>query len=205
MVYRDSHDKTLEDYPRPSVAVDTAVLTVAPDGRLSVIVVGTRLPGTFLHEDEILADAVLRSLRTKASIEGLQPRQLHVFDHPRRDDRGWVLSVAHMDAVPAARLSPNATLHLLPVAELPTLDYDHNTIVELAVAELRADYRAAPDPSGLLDKPLTLRELHQLHEAVAGEALQRDTFRRGMLAKLVATGERSAGGMGKPAELYRRG
>jgi len=33
--YRDSAEHTLTDYPRPSVAVDTAVLTVTPhpDGR----------------------------------------------------------------------------------------------------------------------------------------------------------------------------
>ena len=29
----------------------------------------------------------------KAHIEGLSPRQLHVFDDPRRGDRGWVMSV----------------------------------------------------------------------------------------------------------------
>ena len=28
----------------------------------------------------------------KAHIEGLSPRQLHVFDDPRRGDRGWVRS-----------------------------------------------------------------------------------------------------------------
>ena len=29
----------------------------------------------------------------KAHIEGLSPRQLHVFDEPRRGDHGWVMSV----------------------------------------------------------------------------------------------------------------
>ena len=48
---------------------------------------------------ETLADAVKRSLRDKAGVRGLQPRQLHVFDDPDRDDRGWVLSVAHVDVV----------------------------------------------------------------------------------------------------------
>lgn len=203
MVYRDSHKKSLDDYPRPSVAVDTAVLTV-DGGELSVLLVGNRLPGTFLHPGERLSDAVLRSLREKAGIEGLRPRQLHVFDDPQRDPRGWVLSVAHVDAVPVSRIPTNDLHQLVPIGELPALDYQHDEIVALALAELRTGYRAGPDPAQMLSEPFTLRELHALHEAVAGELLQRDTFRRAMLPALVATGERSAGGMGKPAELFRR-
>ena len=61
---------------------------------------GWALPGTFLHAGETLADAVNRSLREKANVRGLHPRQLHVFDDPERDDRGWVLSVAHVAVVP---------------------------------------------------------------------------------------------------------
>src|SRR5690606_17936224 len=97
----DSTGKRLVDYPRPSVAVDTAVLAVV-DGVLQVVTVddardgSRRLPGTFLHEGEQLADAVRRSLAVKAGVTGLEPVQLQVFDAVNRDDRGRVLSVAHM-------------------------------------------------------------------------------------------------------------
>lgn len=203
MAYRDSHGKTLADYPRPSVAVDTAVLTVA--GELCVVLVDSdgepRLPGTFVHPGETLRDAALRALREKARIEGLSPRQLHVFDAIGRDDRGWVLSVAHVDAVPASRL---AGLFLTPVAALPHLKYDHDDIIARAVEHLRAAYREHPDPAGLLAEPFTIRALQGLHEAVAGEPLMRDTFRRTMLPHLEATGAREEGTVGKPAGLYRR-
>lgn len=200
MEYRDSHGRTLEEYPRPSVAVDTAVLTVPPGGELTVVLIdGRRLPGTFLHQGERLQDAVLRSLREKAAIVGLRPQQLRVFDATDRDDRGWVISVAHLDVVPVDRLANAA---LVPVAELPPLLYDHSHIVELAVATLRDEYAAAPDPRGLLPEPFTLRALHRLHQSVAGRELQRDTFRRGVLEQLVATGEKETGGVGKPAQLF---
>src|SRR6478609_2637441 len=121
--YRDSIGRSLSDYPRPSVAVDTAVLTV--DTALGLVVLEVRrptgtgwaLPGTFLYEGETLADAVDRSLRMKANVRGLHPRQLHVFDDPRRDDRGWVLSVAHIDVVRPDQLAsrfPQKT-RLVPV------------------------------------------------------------------------------------------
>src|SRR5258705_13815614 len=93
--YRDAGGRSLSDYPRPSVAVDTAVLTL--DTALGVVVLEVRpptgtgwaLPGTVLHEGQTLADAVDRALRMKANVRGPHPRQLHVFDDPGRDDRGW--------------------------------------------------------------------------------------------------------------------
>ena len=211
----DDAGKSLEDYPRPSVAVDTAVLTVTDVGQLSVLLAHTneavrageeqwRLPGTFLHEGETLAAAVLRSLRVKAGVEGLAPRQLHVFDEPTRDDRGWVLSVAHFDVVQAGELAISPGARFVPIDELPALTYDHDSIVEFAVEALRADYRRAPDPAGLLNEPFTMSALRAVHEAVAGERFLPDTFRRSMLLQLVATGEYARAGRGRPAELYRR-
>jgi 8-oxo-dGTP diphosphatase len=207
--YRDSHNLTLADYPHPSVAVDTAVLTVPADSALSVLLVrsgdGWRLPGTFLHQGERLADAVLRSLHTKAGITGLSPRQLRVFDDPYRDDRGWVLSVAHLDAVPASRLAIDEQIaRLVPVTAVPALPYGHEEIIKLAVATLRADYAGRPDPAGLLSEPFSLRDLQLLHESVAGAALPRDTFRRAMAPQLRATGETVQGAVGKPARLFVR-
>jgi 8-oxo-dGTP diphosphatase len=199
--------RPLESYPRPSVAVDTAVLTV--DEVLSVLLVeavdGWRLPGTFLHEGETLANAVLRSLRMKAGVTGLRPKQLHVFDDPKRDDRGWVLSVAHLDAVPTSELAIDTSIaRITPVDELPPLPYGHEVIVARAVDELRAEYREHPDPRGLLREPFSLRDLQWMHEAVAGTELPRDTFRRAMEPQLLPTGETGLGSVGKPARLFTR-
>jgi len=205
--YRDSHNRALTDYPRPSVAVDTAVLTVPPGAALSVLLVRTgnewRLPGTFLHEGERLADAVLRSLQVKAGVSGLSPRQLHVFDDPARDNRGWVLSVAHLDVVPWSRLTIDESLaKVVPVADAGALPYGHNDILDQAVASIRSSYATTPDPAGLLEHPFTLRQLQQLHETIAGEPLMRDSFRRAMEPQLVATGDVAAGTVGKPARLF---
>ncbi|WP_299562908.1 NUDIX domain-containing protein [uncultured Mycolicibacterium sp.] len=210
--YRDSSGRTLADYPRPSVAVDAAVLTLAPEAGLVVLQVrrdrgrGWALPGTFLHPGETLADAVDRALRTKAGISGVHPRQLRVFDDPERDDRGWVLSVAHVAVVPAERLArrfPDRT-RLMPVQAPGRLVYDHAEIIALAVAEVRGRYRADPDPDHLLGDEFTLRQLRSVHEAIAGHPLQRDTFRRAMEPKLIPTGVTVTTGRGRPAELFRR-
>ena len=210
--YRDSSGKTLDDYPRPSVAVDTALLTLDGDRGLVVLEVrrnngrGWGLPGTFLHEGETLAKAVDRSLRQKAGVAGLQPRQLYVFDDPDRDDRGWVLSVAHIDVIPVDRLASRHvdSTRLAPVDSPGQLPYDHRKIIELAVDHLRSRYDESPDPDHLLDDEFTMLELRLAHEAIAGRPLQRDWFRRTMEPQLVPTGEMAAGTRGRPAELFRR-
>ncbi len=212
--------ESLLDYPRPSVAVDTAVLTVC-GGALQVLLIRRgaghksgewSLPGTFVHAGETLAQAVLRSLDSKAGVRGRSPRQLLVFDDPERDERGWVMSVAHLDVVPCAELEgaiSGSEVRLAPVAGAtsddgePALPYDHAAILRVAVDAVRAEYRDRPDPRGLLGEGFTLKELRELHEAVLGETLQRDTFRRAMAAALLATGRMSDGGKGRPAALFR--
>lgn len=211
-MYRDSSGRTLADYPRPSVAVDTALLTLDPGLDLAVLQVrrpngaGWALPGTFLHKGERLADAVDRSLRVKAGVRGLHPRQLHVFDEPDRDDRGWVLSVAHVDVVRADRLASRfaTDTRLVPVSSPGRLPYGHGGIIARAVDDIRSQYAREPDPDRLLGDEFTLRELRLTHEAVAGQALQRDWFRRAMEPHLVATGTTTTGTRGRPAELFQR-
>lgn len=221
----------LDRFPRPSVAVDVAVMTVTDAGELAVLVLrrnGDRagawaLPGRFLRERERLADAVAATLEdkcglTRATLAGRTPRQLHVFDDPARDDRGWVLSVAHLLVLPQERLAPavqgSDDLALAPLrrgrAVLPdrqkALPYGQDEIVARAHADLRREYRQTPDPERFLDvDAFTLSELADVHFAVLGkEHWAIDTFRRKMSRQLRDTGEVTRGGPGRPAALFRR-
>lgn len=221
--FRDSSGRALTDYPRPSVAVDTAVMTVIPgiDGvaaRLCVLLVrrpaspttvrpGWALPGSFVHEGERLEDAVRRSLADKAGVTGRNPQQLHVFDDPARDDRGWVLSVAHLEVLANDELealrNPDAT-RIAPVPSSLRLPYDHSAIINLAIERLRQEYRTQPDPRGLLPGVFTIADLRAVHEAVAGRSLQKDTFRRQMMDRLVERPLAASGRVGRPARLFAR-
>jgi ADP-ribose pyrophosphatase YjhB (NUDIX family) len=196
--------KALADYVHPSIAVDTAVLTVDA-GRLMVALLNDvdtrpRLPGTFVREGELLADAVRRSLLQKLRVTGLSPKQLHVFDDPNRDPRGWVFSVAHIAVVPVSQL---VDVPLTPVDEARSLAFDHDPMLAMAVAQLRADYAEHPDPWHLLET-FTLRELRKLHEAIDPDTLMRDSFRRLMEPQLIDTGRMTIGSIGKPSRVFRR-
>lgn len=99
----------LEQYPRPSLAVDPAVLSVS-DGQLWTVLwrrqhapfIGEwALPGVFVAEQEELEAAALRGLRTKLGLNiSLKPEQLFAWTKPGRDPRGWVATVAYYALVP---------------------------------------------------------------------------------------------------------
>lgn len=196
--------RALTDYPRPSVAVDTAVFTVVADQLCVVLVEGPhrrrRLPGTFLYEGETLVDSVRRSLREKAGIATGSPRQLRVFDEPDRDERGWVLTVAHAMALPEHEVPREL---VVPIDLADPLDFDHGHILAVAVERIRGDYATQPDPWGLMPPRFTLRELLLVHSAVDPTTPHRDTFRRMMEPLLEETGEFSSGSVGKPSRYFR--
>lgn len=223
-MWRDADGRTLQDYPHPLVAVDVVLLTVVqndPHPTLAVLLHRPQagfakgqwcLPGTFVHPDELLAGAALRALREKVGVAGERPSQLTVFDALDRDVRDRVLSVAHVDLVPAGRLTglrPDCTL--APVVgervelpgDQPALPYDHEAIVAEAVGWARAAHVRGPDPCRLLGPEFPLSVLQRLHEAVAGTRLVKDTFRRGVLDALEPSGRERTGTVGRPAALYR--
>ena len=219
----------LEQYPAPHLAVDVAVMTVPPEGPLSVLLVrrsGDRdgmwaLPGRFVRERERLAQSVAITLEEKvglspASLRGLAPRQLHLFDDPDRDDRGWVMSAAHLLTLPYERVAVALQSEAVMLARIDgvraivpgqrRLPYGQDAIVEFAVEEMRLLYSTQPDPEGLIaESEFTLAQLRDVHTAVLEADWQIDTFRRHMIPQLVDTGRRSEGGVGRPAALYRRG
>src|ERR1700712_2875162 len=228
--WKDSTDRSLRDYPQPSIAVDIAVLTVpAPlteKSQLHVLIHRRRdgfaegnwaLPGTLLHKRERLPKAELRALRLKTRVEGVTPVQLEVFDDPDRDSRGGVLSVAHAALLPyeplAAAIAGNDDATLVPVqegglAQLPDrqrrLPFDHERIVELASAWAAREYAVATDPYGLLAAPFTLTQLRQVHQAVEGRRWQKDVFRRRVDGTLQQVGGQAVVTTGRPAALLEK-
>ena len=224
----------LSAWERPSVAVDI-VLLGADRGGLSVAVYQRAehpakgryaLPGGFVRLDESLDHAAARLLRGKAGLKGVFIEQLYTFGAPGRDPRGRVIAVGYYALVDAARLervrrAPGARVASVRVPwpgetggpvdvldeagnDLP-LAFDHADVVGMAVKRIRGKLDYTPLGFQLLPTEFTLRALQDVHEAVRGEAVNKDSFRRRMLASgfLEATGAHERDATHRPAELYR--
>jgi 8-oxo-dGTP diphosphatase len=226
-------DPAIASFRGPHVAVDVALFTVIQgeytrDNRLAFLLHRRQygiaknewaLPGRMVRERERLDDAVQIALHEKCGIKGIKPKQLHVFDEPTRDERGWVMSVAYAttqtegvvnevlennQSLALGFVEPRATLRL----ELPDgqnlLPFEQDEIVNLGVETLRRRYASRPDPDRLLGSTFTLYQLRKIHEAIQGEEFDKDLFRRRMEPRLEPTSLRSSGSLGKPAQLFKR-
>lgn len=122
-----------------------------------------------LHSGERLADAAERALRDEAGLAGAAFRQLAMFDDPQRDDRGWVISMAHTAVLPASALPVDAAL--VPVSDghaTEGLLFDYADMVRLAVKDLRDRYAEQVDPDRLLGEQFTVLQLNELYRVVVG-------------------------------------
>jgi 8-oxo-dGTP diphosphatase len=212
--------------------VDVALLTAA-EGALHTLVVRRTehpargrwaLPGGFVGLDEPLDASAARVLAQKTGLRGVFLEQLYTFGDPGRDPRTRVVSVAYYALVDAARLAAAGREGVArgrlevpwegetggPVelagegAPLP-LAFDHADILGMAVKRLRGKLDYTPIGFQLLPGAFTLLDLQRVHETVLGRPLNKDSFRRRMLAsgQLEATGESQKDVDHRPAELYR--
>ncbi len=193
------------------------------------------LPGGFVQINESLEEAALRVLRQKAGLEGRvggagreglgQPpvylEQLYTFGRPERDPRGRVISVAYYALVEASFLQEipeERMLFRLRLVEEEgraeifdgkhkrySLAFDHAEILAVAIQRVRGKLGYTAIGFELLPERFTLRELQHVYESILQRKLNKDSFRRKMLASglLQATGELEKGTGFRPAELYR--
>lgn len=222
-------------FERPSVAVDVSLLAVREGALVCWLVrrrehphrARWALPGGFVRMKESLQDAAARVLAEKSGVRNVFVEQLFTFGALERDPRTRVISVAYYALIDVARLEP-----LLPargedvcIAELKVpwaeetggpvdalvegkpvrLAFDHAEQLGMAVKRLRGKLAYAPIGFQLLPEQFTLRELQLIHEAVLGHSVNKDSFRRKMLAsgQLEATGELQSEVGHRPAEMYR--
>lgn len=187
------------------------------------------LPGSFVGFEESLDAAAQRVLKQKAHLNSAFIEQLYTFGNVRRDPRTRVISVAYFALVPATELraalqsAGGAPLALATLvvpwkgeaggavearaedgAHLP-LAFDHASILGMAVTRLRGRLRYSPIAYGLLPQEFTLRMVQDVHEAILDRALNKDAFRRRLLAagEVKPTGQLEKNVGHRPAEIYR--
>ena len=231
--FLESYDEAA--FERPSVAVDVVLVTTHAGQLQALLTRRKEhpfqgrwaLPGGFVGVAESLDQAVARVLREKAHLDDVFTEQLYTFGAVDRDPRTRVISIAYyalvdheqltlaLDGDPDLLLAPLEVpwsgLEGEPVHALGTdgtrvdLAFDHATILGVVVQRLRGKIDYAPIGFELLPDRFTLRQLQGVYESVLGHTLNKDSFRRRMVASrfIEPTGEREQGVLHRPAELYR--
>jgi len=219
-------------FARPSVAVDVAIVTHS-EGQLRALVYerdehpamgAWALPGGFVGIDEALDSAARRVLADKAGVDNVYLEQLFTFGRVDRDPRTRIITVAHTALVPFERLAHlNGGTWLAPIVvpwegesggpimllgrdgERIELAWDHAEILGAAVQRMRGKLDYSNIAFSLLPPAFTLRQLQKLHETISGRSMNKDSFRRRLIASglVESTGTRQSEVGHRPAALYR--
>lgn len=182
-------------YPRPALAVDCVVFGYDEE-TLRVLLIqrvgepfadSWALPGGFVRPEESVGDAALRELEEETGVKRLYLEQLYTFGDVDRDPRERVVSVAYFALVKLSAHAVRAATDARDAAwfaadELPSLAFDHERIVEMALERLRGKVRYRPIGFELLAKKFTLTQLQRLYEVVLGCDLDKRNFRKRVLS-----------------------
>lgn len=206
-------------YPRPALTVDCVVFGFDAQATLQVLLIQRDLPpyqgqwafpGGFVEQDESLEVAARRELQEETGVEDIFLEQLYTFGAPDRDPRDRVVSVAYYALVSLADHPLQANTDARDAAwfaleELPSLAFDHQQILDVAIARLRGKVRYEPIGFELLPEKFTLTQLQKLYEIILGRSLDKRNFRNKLLKMdvLVALEETQTGVAHRAARLYR--
>lgn len=207
------------EYPRPSVTVDCVVFGLDESSQLKVLLVRRSrdpfagcwaLPGGFIEMEEDLEAAALRELQEETGVRDIFIEQLYTFGTPGRDPRGRVISIAYFALVnlpdhPISAASDADSANWFPMRDLPDLAFDHQQILDTAMARLQAKVRYQPIGFELLPEQFTLSQLQQLYETILGleDGLNKRNFRtRIMRMGVLREVGKQEGVAHRPATLY---
>ena len=142
--------------------------------------------GGFVQENESMEEAARRVLLQTTGLKDIFLEQASAFSKPDRDPGARVISMTfvaliRIDIHDKDLVRENGA-HWWPITKLPTLIFDHDAIVENALALLQQ--KASIDLIGkeLLPEMFTLMQLRNLYEAIFQKTFDPGNFRKKVLS-----------------------
>lgn len=204
-------------HPHPAVSTDVVIFTIQNE-QLRVLLIrragdpykdNWALPGGFVEIDEGLEQAAQRELEEETGISGVYLEQLYTLGRPDRDPRERVITVAYYAMAPPDRttLRPASDARdagWFPCTALPTLAFDHDSIIALALQRLTSKIEYSTIALQFMPQAFTLGELQRVYEIIQGGVLDKRNFRKKILAQdfIIPIGTQRRLGNHRPARLY---
>lgn len=192
--------KKIKDYPKKkfshaAVAIDVTFLRVYKK-ELQILLLELdeepfigkwALPGGLVTKRENLEKASLRHLKNKVGLKkDVYIEQLYSFGDPKRDPLGWVVSISHLALTNNTKLALKAagrykSTKWFSVKDLPSLAYDHEKIVKVAVKRLVSKIEYTNIIRFLIKEQFTMSELQGVYEVLLGKSVDKRNFRKKIL------------------------
>lgn len=179
-------------YPHPAVTSDCVIFGF--DGvSIKVLLIQRGIepfkgqwafPGGFMKIDETAEECARRELREETGLENASVEQFHTFSDVKRDPRERVITVAHYALVRLSEVKGGddaASARWFAMKEIPSLAFDHDRILRMAVNRLKERICFEPIGFELLPEVFTMSGLQNLYESILGMKFDRRNFYNKML------------------------
>jgi 8-oxo-dGTP diphosphatase len=144
------------------------------------------LMGGFVSEGENIDDAAKRVLFDLTGLSDIYLEQLYAYGDVKRDPAGRVISVAYFALIKTEDYDSSlGELHgakWVNIINKPSLIFDHDIMVDKALARLKRRVKNQPVGFELLSEKFTLPQLQKLYEAIFQEEFDKRNFRRRILS-----------------------
>ena len=204
-------------YVAPTLTVDAVIFQIT-NGVLEVLLLKRpnepfkgewALPGGYNAQGETTTDALHRIVSQKTGVDVdtdlSYVEQLYTFDSVDRDPRGHAVSVTYMGCGRDIALrDAGAHVAFLDVDNLPTLAYDHASIIAYARDRLIAKLTYTNAIAAFLEIRFTLTQLQAAYEVIFGREFDKRNFRKKFLSLglIHDSGQLWRDGAHRPAKLY---
>jgi 8-oxo-dGTP diphosphatase len=207
------------EYPRPALTIDCVVFGLDLVNKILKILLIKRklepfknkwaLPGGFVLMHENLEETAQRELREETGLSKIYMEQFYTFGAIDRDPRDRIVTVAFFALVKMNDLELHAETDASDAAwfaidDYPNLAFDHENILETAIARLQEKVRYHPVGFEFLPKKFTLSQLQTLYEIILETELDKRNFRKKILSMgfLIELDEREKDVSHRAARLY---
>lgn len=167
------------------------------------------LMGGFVQPEESSETAAFRVLKQLTGLENVYMEQLYAFTHPQRDPLERTISIAYFSLIDInqyeKQISNEYHPEWFPIKKIPSLVFDHESMVKMAKEKLRYKANHHPVLFELLAEKFTLPQLHNLYEKVYETIIDKRNFSRKILSSglLVRQKQKEKGFSKRGAYYYK--
>lgn len=186
-------------YPHPAVTTDCVIFGYDYKDGLSVLLIRRGIepfkdcwafPGGFIRMDEDAETCARRELKEETGFEVSYVEQFGCFSDVNRDPRERVITIAYYALVKKADVKgadDASEARWFPIASVPSLAFDHDRILRVALKTLKEKIHFMPIGFELLSEVFTMPQLQGLYEAILEVKFDRRNFANKMLKLNILT------------------